>query len=87
MLSRLHIPAKLEEPVIRPPTLTLAARRRREPQPHRLGVLPQGRGDHPDRDYLARVAAEINDRPRKILDWKKPSELFTELLDTNASTG
>jgi hypothetical protein len=38
-----------------------------------------------DRDYLAAIAAEINDRPRKILDWKKPSEAFADLL-TNAST-
>lgn len=37
--------------------------------------------------YLAMVASEINDRPRKIHNWKKPSELFTELVETNASTG
>ncbi|WP_162294306.1 hypothetical protein [Mycobacteroides abscessus] len=38
-----------------------------------------------DGRYLAAVAAEINDRPRKIHDWKKPSEVFTEIL-ANAST-
>jgi IS30 family transposase len=36
--------------------------------------------------YLAAVAAEINDRPRKIHGWKKPSEVFTELLAADAST-
>jgi transposase, IS30 family len=39
-----------------------------------------------DRKYLAAVAAEINDRPRKLHDWRKPSEVFTELLETDAST-
>jgi IS30 family transposase len=33
------------------------------------------------------VASEINDRPRKIHNWKKPSELFAELIETHASTG
>ena len=37
-------------------------------------------------DYLAMVACEINDRPRKILNWKKPSEIFAELVTANAST-
>src|SRR6266498_2861734 len=36
--------------------------------------------------YLAMVASEINDRPRKIHDWKKPSEIFAELVEANAST-
>ena len=40
-----------------------------------------------DPNYLAMVAAEINDRPRKIHHWKKPSELFTELITAHASTG
>nr|WP_306215405.1 hypothetical protein [Actinoplanes sp. RD1] len=39
-----------------------------------------------DPAYLAAVAAEINDRPRKIFDWKKPSEVFTELVESHAST-
>ncbi|MDP9410358.1 MAG: IS30 family transposase, partial [Actinomycetota bacterium] len=38
-------------------------------------------------DYLAAVAAEINDRPRKILGWKKPSEVFAEHLASSATTG
>lgn len=37
--------------------------------------------------YLTMVASEINDRPRKIHNWKKPSELFAELIETHASTG
>ncbi len=40
-----------------------------------------------DPNYLATVASEINDRPRKILNWKKPSELFAELVEAHASTG
>ncbi|MFL6125429.1 MAG: hypothetical protein ACJ73U_38125, partial [Actinophytocola sp.] len=36
--------------------------------------------------YLAAIAAEINDRPRKLHDWRKPSEVFTELLESDAST-
>jgi transposase, IS30 family len=39
-----------------------------------------------DPHYLAMVAAEINDRPRKIFDWKKPSEIFAELVEADAST-
>nr|WP_189115039.1 hypothetical protein [Pilimelia terevasa] len=37
-------------------------------------------------DYLAMVAAEINDQPREILGWKKPSEVFAELISSDAST-
>ncbi|MDU0295028.1 IS30 family transposase [Saccharothrix longispora] len=48
--------------------------------------LPKG-GDIPsDPRYLATIAAEINDRPRKIHDWRKPSEVLTELLEADAST-
>ena len=35
-------------------------------------------GYHPD--YLAFVAHELNDRPRKTLGWKTPAEAFGELL-------
>jgi IS30 family transposase len=35
-------------------------------------------GYHPD--YLAFVAAELNDRPRKTLDWKTPAEALANLL-------
>jgi transposase, IS30 family len=35
-------------------------------------------GYHPN--YLAFVAAELNDRPRKTLGWKTPAEAFLDLL-------
>jgi transposase, IS30 family len=35
-------------------------------------------GYHPD--YLAYVAAELNNRPRKTLGWETPTEAFLELL-------
>jgi transposase, IS30 family len=47
--------------------------------------FPKGTPITSDPTYLAAVAAEINDRPRKIHDWKKPSEIFAELVE-NAST-
>ena len=49
--------------------------------------FPKGEPITSDSNYLAAVASEINDRPRKILNWKKPSEVFTELVETHASTG
>jgi IS30 family transposase len=49
--------------------------------------FPKGVEISSDSNYLAMVACEINDRPRKIHNWKKPSELFTELVEANASTG
>ena len=49
--------------------------------------FPKGVTITSDPHYLAMVASEINDRPRKIHNWKKPSELFTELVEANASTG
>ena len=48
--------------------------------------FPKGTTITADRDYLAAVAAEINDRPRKILGWKKPSEVFAEHLASSATT-
>lgn len=48
--------------------------------------LPKGVEITSDPHYLAAIAAEINDRPRKIHDWKKPSEVFVELLASDAST-
>ncbi len=50
--------------------------------------FPKGTDIPDDPDYLWSVAREINGRPRKILDWKKPAEVFAELLTSNiASTG
>jgi IS30 family transposase len=48
--------------------------------------LPKGVEITSDPNYLAAIAAEINDRPRKIHAWRKPSEVFTELLASDAST-
>lgn len=48
--------------------------------------LPKGVEITSDPTYLAAIAAEINDRPRKIHDWLKPSEVFTDLLEADAST-
>ena len=48
--------------------------------------FPRGVAITSDPGHLATVASEINDRPRKIHGWKKPSEVFTELVETNAST-
>jgi transposase, IS30 family len=48
--------------------------------------FPKGVEITSDPHYLAAVAAEINDRPRKIHHWKKPSEIFAELLEADAST-
>lgn len=47
--------------------------------------LPKRTDITADPKYLAAIAGEINDRPRKIHNWKKPSELFAELLQS-AST-
>jgi len=33
-----------------------------------------------DQDYLNTVAAELNHRPRRILGYRTPAEVFTELL-------
>jgi IS30 family transposase len=48
--------------------------------------LPKGVAITSDPNYLAAIAAEINDRPRKIHDWRKSSEVFAELLEADAST-
>ncbi len=42
-------------------------------------------GYHPD--YLAFVADQLNDRPRKRLDWQTPREALTKLLSNPTETG
>ncbi len=49
--------------------------------------FPKGVEITSDPKYLAMVASDINDRPRKIHNWKKPSEIFVELVESHASTG
>lgn len=48
--------------------------------------FPKGTDIPDDPDYLWAVAREINGRPRKILDWKKPAEVFAELLTSNIAS-
>ena len=47
--------------------------------------FPKGEPITADPKYLAMVACDINDRPRKIHNWKKPSEVFAELVESDAS--
>lgn len=47
--------------------------------------FPKGEPITSDPKYLAMVACDINDRPRKIHNWKKPSEVFAELVESDAS--
>lgn len=48
---------------------------------------PWERGTN-DPDYLQAVADELNNRPRTIFGFKKPKEVFAELLTSGvASTG
>ena len=47
--------------------------------------LPKGVEITSDPKYLAMVTCDINDRPRKIHNWKRPSEVFAELLESYAS--
>jgi IS30 family transposase len=53
-----------------------------------LEYFPQGTTISSDPDYLQAVADKLNDRPRRILGWRKPNEAFAELLTRGiASTG
>ena len=47
--------------------------------------FPKGVEITSDPQYSAMVACDINDRPRKIHNWKKPSEVFAELVELDAS--
>lgn len=42
--------------------------------------FPKGTEITDDKNYLWAVANELNDRPRAILGFRKPSEVFAELL-------
>jgi len=50
--------------------------------------FPKGTEITDDQTYLNRVAAELNNRPRRILGYRTPAEVFTDLLASSiASTG
>ncbi len=50
--------------------------------------LPKGTAIPDDTAYLQAIADELNDRPRRILGFRKPKEVFAELLTSEiASTG
>lgn len=50
--------------------------------------FPKGTEITDDQAYLDSVAADLNDRPRRILGFRKPSEVFAEMInDALASTG
>jgi hypothetical protein len=46
---------------------------------------PPRRGNHMNPKYMATVDCDSNDRPREIHNWKKPSEVFAKLLESDAS--
>ena len=50
--------------------------------------FPKGTEITDDQTYLDRVAAELNNRPRRILGYQTPAEVFADLLASSiASTG
>lgn len=50
--------------------------------------FPKGTEITDDQTYLDRVAAELNNRPRRILGYRTPAEVFVDLLTSSiASTG
>jgi len=48
--------------------------------------LPRGTVIPHDADRLAAIADELNDRPRRILGYKKPKEVFAELLTSGIAS-
>jgi IS30 family transposase len=48
--------------------------------------LPRGTVIPNDPDQLAAIADELNDRPRRILGYKKPKEVFAELLTSGIAS-
>jgi len=50
--------------------------------------FPEGTDITDDQTYLDRVAAELNNRPRRTLGYRTPAEVFANLLASSiASTG
>jgi IS30 family transposase len=48
--------------------------------------FPKGTEITDDQTYLALVARELNNRPRRILDYRTPAEVFTDLLTSSIAT-
>ncbi|WP_093171674.1 IS30 family transposase [Sinosporangium album] len=48
--------------------------------------FPKGTTITSDPGYLQAVADELNDRPRRILGWRKPNEVFAELLTSGIAS-
>jgi transposase, IS30 family len=66
----------------------LGTRHQRKHQRPAARILPQGTDITDDQTYLDRLAAELNNRPRRILGYRIPAETFADLLTSSiASTG
>lgn len=48
--------------------------------------LPRGTEITHDQTYLDAIATELNNRPRAILDYQKPSEVFAEMLTSGIAS-
>lgn len=64
----------------------MAARQQREHERLLRDYFPKGTdlSIHTSVD-IARVAAEVNDRPRKTLGWQRPADLFNAAIVTAAA--
>jgi IS30 family transposase len=66
--------------LFRPCPFPVGARHQREHQRPDPGILPERDRDNRRHGLLWSVADSLNDRPRAILGFRKPSEVFAELL-------
>jgi IS30 family transposase len=48
--------------------------------------LPRGTIIPNDAEHLAAIAGRLNNRPRRILGFKKPKEVFAELLERSIAS-
>ncbi len=48
--------------------------------------FPKGTTITDDQTYLDMVAVELNNRPRRILGYRTPAEVFTDLLASSIAT-
>jgi IS30 family transposase len=48
--------------------------------------FPKGTDITDDQTYLDLVATELNNRPRRILGYRTPAEVFTDLLTSSIAT-